>query len=298
MIACANPGPETHWVYDRIVNEKTKRPDSRYIHVTLFDNEKNLPDDYVKFVRSKELTSPEWYERFVLGLWGAFGGKRFKTWNPKIHVVDTFADASMRVPSDYEVIESIDYGFANPFCCLWIAIDHEGVWWVTNEHYEAERPISYHAKIIKKTRELHNLSPSATYIDPSTFARRGEYESVAIELIESGIPVGKAQNDRLGGWARIDELLTSRDTMDGGPRLRIFSRCENLIRELPSLKIKEGTDDVEKEYDHAADALRYAIMTRPVTPSRQEAEKTMREQAIARIYERAISRERQALLLG
>ena len=294
LIACANPGPETHWAYDRIVNDKTRHADCRYVHVVLQDNQDNLPADYVKFIESRKETAPDWYDRFVLGKWGAFGGKRFKSWRKDINVVKPFD-----IPSDWEIVEAIDYGWSNPFAVVWCAIDYEGVWWVVAEHYEEEQPISYHARKIKEMRDRYQLRPSATYIDPSTYARRGEYESVHSELDECGIHAGKAQNERLGGWARIDEMLSARDAIDGGPRLRIFDRCENLIRELPNLRIKEGTDDVEKEYDHAADALRYGIMSRPQTPTERPKEpENVRAEQVERLLTRHEKDSRVPLYFG
>jgi hypothetical protein len=49
------------------------------------------------------------------------------------------------------------------------------------------------------------------------------------------------------------------------PRLRIFSTCRNLIRELGTYKWPEGTDardpgnEPVKKDDHTLDALRYAL---------------------------------------
>ena len=86
---------------------------------------------------------------------------------------------------------------------------------------------------------------------------------------------------------RIEELLS--ETMeDGLPRLRIFSSCRNLLKELPSARIKEGTDDIEKENDHALDAMRYAIMSRMPHPERPDEEEEMdaRERYARRRLER------------
>jgi hypothetical protein len=48
LLAVANPAGLTHWVYRRLVDEPTRDPDARYVHVTLTDNAHNLPDDYVR----------------------------------------------------------------------------------------------------------------------------------------------------------------------------------------------------------------------------------------------------------
>ena len=253
MMACANPASLEHWAHRHFVDENDSR--RARIHVTLFDNEANLEKDFVARARRARTTRPEWYRRFVLGEWGAFGGQRFKHFSKEKHVVEPF-----RVPDGWEVIEAIDYGISNPFCCLWIALDYEGNWWVVGEHYRKEWGLSQHARKIYSTRRDMGIVPSFTYLDPSAWARQGQYESVALELADLGILAMKAQNDRLGGWARIEEMLA-----DG--RLKIFSSCENLIRELPSLRYKEGSDDVDtKMSDHAADALRYGIMTRMPHP--------------------------------
>ena len=51
----------------------------------------------------------------------------------------------------------------------------------------------------------------------------------------------------------------------GRPRLQIFNSCPNLIRELQSIPLdKSNPEDVNTHApDHAYDALRYLIMSRP-----------------------------------
>jgi hypothetical protein len=53
---------------------------------------------------------------------------------------------------------------------------------------------------------------------------------------------------------------------DNRPRLQIFNTCENLLREIPMYRWKEGTEDRSAREepnavdDHAIDAMRYGIM--------------------------------------
>jgi PBSX family phage terminase large subunit len=259
----SNPGPETHWIYDRFVNPLTRQAQCRYVHATLMDNKKHLPRRYYEKMMRTRLTAPDQYERYILGKWGAFEGKRFRAWKDVDHVVDPFP-----IPHDWELIEGIDYGWKNPTCCVWVALDFRGRYFAVAEHYEAERPVSYHCQRIREIRRELALDPTASWLDPSAWAERGQYESPAYEFQEYGLFPARAENDRLGGWNRIDELLRER-LDDGKPRLQVFrDRCPNLVRELPSLKIKDGSasDDVEKRNDHAPDALRYALMSRPLAP--------------------------------
>ena len=52
---------------------------------------------------------------------------------------------------------------------------------------------------------------------------------------------------------------------NGRPKIQIFNNCPNLIRELQSIPLdKNNPEDVDtKASDHAYDALRYLIMSRP-----------------------------------
>lgn len=274
----ANPAAETHWVYTRFIDPATKLPYTRYVHVTLEDNAHNLHPRYVESLERRKTEDPDWYNRYALGKWGAFGGKRFRVWNPQIHVCEPLES----IPPEWEIIEAIDYGWENPLAVVWIAIDYEGRWYVIDEHSASNRPISWHAQEIKKIREKWNISPSSIWLDPSAWAERNQYESPAMEFFDYGISCARAQNDRLGGWNRIEELLLERMESDDLPRLRIFSSCKGLIKELPSLKVKDGTDDVEKKNDHLSDALRYAVMSRAPAPLKAEVEETDRSDLYAR----------------
>lgn len=265
-LGVSNPGPEDHWYHRRVVDPDTRDDNANYVHTTLFDNEHNLQAGYVTRMKRSETSRPDWYKRYILGEWGAFGGKRFKTWDPDLHIVEPF-----EIPSEWEVIEGGDYGWANPFAWVFCAMDHLNRWYVFAEHFASETRISEHAKAIERIRDFYGVSPSSTWFDPSAWAVRGEYESPVAELQDHGIWAAKAVNDRLGGWNRIDEMLTTmvEDPYTGmrQPQLVLMrDRAPNLERELPSLKIKEGTDDVAKRNDHASDALRYAISSRQPPP--------------------------------
>lgn len=299
LIAAANPGPEDHWVHKRFIDPRYRKlhPKARRVHVSILDNARYLHPEYVRDLLATEHTQPGYFSRMVMGEWGFIGGKRFKVWQPALHVVDRVFD----IPSGWEIVEGLDYGWTNPFVSLSVAIDYDGRHWVVGEHYASELRISQHAAAIKAQRANDGgmlgfqgqLEPSACYLDPSAWNKRGEYESAAHELLEHGILCSKAVNDRLGGWNRMDEYLAT-TLADGLPRLRFFPTCENVIREIPNLRIKPGTDDVEKVNDHAADALRYVLMSRfpgPEEPTKEEAH--TREAVMARSIARHQGRQEQ-----
>lgn len=290
MILAANPGPETHWLVPRFgLTEETRHlppPSRRQIHVSLLDNAANLDPDFVKGRLATEDTNPDYYKRMVLGRWGVIGGRRFKCWNPRLHVVEHLP--FLTLPDEWYVYEGADWGFAQATAWEWLAIDFQGAMWVLYEHYQAEQTVAHHAKQIKLVRANENgfvgfqgkLDPSATWLDPSAWnTQRREVSSVADSFREHGIYPARAQNERIGGWARMDDYL--QEIMpDGLARLRFWrGGCPKAILEIPNLKIKPGTEDVEKVKDHAADAVRYILMSRVPTPQEKLAEAQSNDRA-------------------
>ena len=53
------------------------------------------------------------------------------------------------------------------------------------------------------------------------------------------------------------------------PKLRIFNNCKNLLRTFPLLPTdRNNPEDVDTRVeDHAYDALRYGVMSRPLHPN-------------------------------
>lgn len=315
MLSAANPGPEDHWVCRRFgcTDEARayRRPRTAAIHVSVRDNAHNLDPRYVERLYAMQETAPDYYQRMVLGEWGAFGGKRFKKWTRAKNV---WQGELFDIPSGWEIIEGADYGWSNPTHWTWDAIDYEGHWWIVHELRLSETGISDIARCVKAIRRNNpedpanptdvvgfslppfqgSLQPGATWLDPTAFAKRSEHESIAQEFRDQGIYVAPAQNDRLGGWARLEEFLTTY-MPDGYSKLRVLPHCEHFIREVPSAKIRPGTDDIEKVNDHALDANRYACMSRTPDPLEEavQTEKHDRASVAARIVSRARDRKAQ-----
>lgn len=163
----------------------------------------------------------------------------------------------------WRISRSIDYGYINPFSCLWVATSHDGTHYVIDEHYEAMKGLRHHAEVIK-SREW---DIDRTYIDPSANAhsreKNGMAYSVVMELNDLGIiAIPASRSDRNVGISRVGELFNS-------DKIRIFKNCVNLIRELQDYRWKDAVDlsrnDPEepvKKNDHSCDALRYYITSR------------------------------------
>tara|TARA_Y100000996_G_scaffold299586_1_gene237395 strand:- start:381 stop:815 length:435 start_codon:yes stop_codon:yes gene_type:complete len=87
--------------------------------------------------------------------------------------------------------------------------------------------------------------------------------TVGETLLRAGHKLRRADKNRIQGKIQIHEYLKLQQS--GRPRLQIFNTCPNLIRELQSIPVdKSKPEDVDTHAsDHAYDALRYLIMSRP-----------------------------------
>ncbi len=203
------------------------------------------------------------------GSWDAIEGQYFDEWARDVHVVKPFP-----IPPWWTKIRCVDYGHAAPFCCLWIAFDGDGDAVVYRELYKTQlTPMQQCEQILQSQKMGERIVYSV--LDPSCWAKTGVGTPIAQQYVSNGVPVRKAINTRIGGWARVRDYLRIHEmTPDPHarealpilkPGLRVFSTCVDLIRTFPML-VHDNVDpedlDTDGE-DHAADALRYGLMSRP-----------------------------------
>jgi hypothetical protein len=76
---------------------------------------------------------------------------------------------------------------------------------------------------------------------------------------KSGIILTKADNDRVNGKRKLNQLLAP--MADGLPGLQVFEQCTDLIKCMPTLvRSKLNPEDVEKvDGDDPYDAARYGL---------------------------------------
>ena len=185
-------------------------------------------------------------------------------------------------PVDWMHFNGMDHGFTNPTAWLWGAVNKEGFMVIYHEHYEAGRLVSYHAKRVREiNKELNRVpvysvgDPSIRNIDPITGT------SVHLEYAEHGVPIILGNNDQKAGIQRTSRLLKGIEIVgDDGttivhkPKLYVTRDCPNLIHEIKMLRWavwrdkksqyeKNKKEEQQKKDDHAADALRYMVSSRP-----------------------------------
>jgi len=212
------------------------------------------------------------YERMLLSLpavqrkqllegnWDISEGAAFAEFDPNIHVITPFD-----IPSWWERVKGIDYGYASESCCLWAAIDPDDKTIIVyRELYQkgltgealADRITEMEASEVKSIQGV---------LDTAAWSRTGYTGPTIGEILQrKGHKLRRADKNRVAGKIQIHEHLRQRlDT--GRPKLQFFSNCVNTVKEIQGLPLsKTNTEDVDTHaQDHAYDALRYLIMSRP-----------------------------------
>lgn len=199
------------------------------------------------------------------GSWDVVEGQYFDEWDREVHVVKPFA-----IPDWWERLGGYDFGFAAPACHLWAAIGLDGQIVVYREMYGSRLSIAEQAeRILTPERADPATDKPAERLglriaDPSIWTRTGAGPPIADQFADQGVVFRKANNARVDGWMRLRQYLRVNEAT-GAPHLVIFENCTNLIRTLPMLVHSDTRpEDLNtKQEDHAADALRYLVMTRP-----------------------------------
>lgn len=228
-----------------------------FIPATLFDNPYLADTDYQSNLYELR---PDERRALEMGDWDAFEGSFFKDFNANTHVVHEF-----QIKAHWRKWRSLDWGLAEPLSCHWHAYDPDNEQVVTyREFYEIGLTDSEAIKqIIAMTPRGEHID--FTEADPSMWrgSSRDDALSTAEIYAKGGLPLRKANNARLAGWARmLDVLKVNPRTQQ--PGWVISSDCSNLIRELRgAVADKKSAGDIVAQNDHALDECRYALLATP-----------------------------------
>jgi phage terminase large subunit len=231
-----------NWVYRRWVEKGD--PAYHLIHASTRENT-FLPQEYIDDLESNYVG--EFAKQEIDGDFVAFEGLVYPDFSRSLHIYKPFP-----IPDSWPRYRALDYGYTNPFVCLWGALDEDKRLYIYTEHYQPKTLLRDHVNMIKARNG--NVQWTVADWDAQDNA----------EMAALGVPTNRARKEVLTGIRKVMARLVKQD--DGKPRLFISEDCKNLIREFGLYRwneTKEGRNDKEepvKENDHAMDALRYLIM--------------------------------------
>lgn len=181
----------------------------------------------------------------------------FHEFDPAVHVRQIEYDASL------PLYRTLDFGFVNPFVCLWIQVDGEGTVRVIDEYIRSRATIDIHAAELKARTPCPEANVRGTFCDPAGAGANDVTGTSAVkELRQAGIVTRFRQSIIQEGLEHIRRHIKAGD---GKSKLIISPKClrlieamrcyhypdnvgQNLAAELP---LKDGV------HDHPIDALRY-----------------------------------------
>ena len=266
MRCTANPGGSgAHWVKKRYIDvapphEPFMGADGltrKFIPASLQDNPYLAKDG--RYEQMLKALPPTQRRQLLDGDWDVAEGAAFTEFSRLDHVITPF-----EIPVHWERIKGIDYGYASESACVWGAVDpSDGTLIIYRELYQKNLLGTELGELITNM-ELDDPFSVQGVLDTACWSRTGTTGPTVGETLQrQGHKLRRADKNRIQGKIQIHEYL--KITQSGRPRIQIFNTCPNLIRELQGIPLdKSNPEDVDtKASDHAYDALRYLIMSRP-----------------------------------
>jgi len=248
VILIMNPSTKEHWIYNRFfevrgIQEGSNytKGDTTYIHTTYLDNLDNLSKSYINQIENIRTRRPEKFKHQILGGWlDKAEGVIFSNW--------TIGKFEQAAPSVF----GQDFGFsADPTTLVETSIDKANKKIYIKLHYYKQ------ALTTSQIAELNKrFAGSSLIVADSAEPRLISELSVSNNIV----PTIKGQGSVTYGIALLQDF-----------DLIIDEGSTDLIKELNNYcwLEKKSSTPVDK-YNHAIDALRYAVSYQLENPTRGE----------------------------
>ena len=241
-----------NWLYDDVYLRSLKDPN--YVCIQAPTNQ-NPHLDYQEVENLRTRYSGEFAKQELDAEFMSFEGLVYKDYKPIWHHTDR-----KEIPENATIICGVDFGYNDPFVCLWLA-KWDGVWHVVDEHYQNHKTLDYHIKVIKDHPLYKRVSKY--WGDPSAAQGRADLRAAGINIF----PAIKTQDPGSrksihNGIQEITKWLNMRSP-NGDPRFEVWKNCLNTHSEFMQYRFREcsinaGENPID-DANHAMDALRYAI---------------------------------------
>ena len=248
VIMIMNPSTKEHWIYQRFfevrgVQEGSNciKADTTYIHTTYLDNKENLSESYIGQLENIRIRRPEKYKHQILGGWlDKAEGVVFSNWE-----IGEFKNVGTSVFGQ-------DFGFsADPTTLVETSIDKANKKIYLKLHYYKQ------ALTTSQIAELNKRYAGSSLIVADSAEPRLITE---LSVNNNIVPTIKGQGSVTYGIALLQDF-----------DLIVDPESTDLIKELNNYcwLEKKSSTPIDK-YNHALDAIRYAVSYQLENPTRGE----------------------------
>lgn len=276
MYITTNPGNIGHqWFKKKFVMPwraeragRAPQTATRFVPATFKDN-RFLNTEYVEVLNDlKGWQLAAWRD----GDWDVMAGMFFTAWRDEIHVTDVPPASEMR-----RVWAALDYGYNHP-TRVGLYGDKDGITYKIDECGGRHTLVQEHARAILAMLAINGVKINALRVfvaGKDCFDSGGRDEngkSIAEQYEQHGITLTPANTDRMGGAARMLEMLgdPTRETNPIAPTLYFSRKCSATVECIAAmihdpdrpddvLKVDIDTDTGEGG-DDAYDETRYGLM--------------------------------------
>lgn len=280
FLTCNPGGVGHHWVkrlfIDRAFRRNPENPEEdedpmeyAFIQATVDDNLALMNSEGGQAYKKMLSALPESIRQaHRYGDWNVLSGNYFPELSPALHQVQPF-----RIPSHWTRYRAFDYGL-DMLAVGWFAVDEMGRAYLYRELKLSGLIVSEAAKaILDNTGKEENIQ--VTFAPPDMWNRQKDGgKSMAELFMRHGVPIVKADNNRVQGWLQVKEFLKQQS--DGKPGLLFFDSCRGTWEDMRTIQTDErNPNDCAREpheLTHSCDMLRYFCISRtlpgipPVVP--------------------------------
>lgn len=277
LVGDCNPGPPAHWIRQRAQAGKLLLLDTRHEDNPLLFRHGVMTAEGQRYLERLDSLSGVRYLRYRKGIWCSADGMIYEdSWNPAYNVVDRFP-----IPPEWPRYLAIDFGFTNPFVCLWAAQDPDGRLYIYRQIYKTHTLVEDHAREMKRLSRWGEKGgdpiPRAVICDHDAEDRMtlerhvGLVTMKAHKTVSDGIQAVSSRFRKAGD--NKPRVMILRDSLVERDVYLSEGKQPTCLEEEPESYIwdtrqgmKKGEQPV-KENDHALDALRYLIAHFDLRPS-------------------------------
>lgn len=235
--------------------------DEYAVHIAPTHLNYHLPKGYYE---SQAKGKPDWWiRRFLHGSFENKEGLVYPMYND--YIVDDF-----EIPQHWERYMAVDFGKSDPTAVAWAAIDPQhGDIYFYKEHYEAEKPIYYHASVINKHNETipHGLLHPAIGDAKGKTTNASDMRSVFDYYAEYGIYFKPSTK-------KLEDSIQKKFNLFSLGKVKIFKSLKWALWEFQQYKYPDrkldksdkATEKPEDKNNHMMDAIRYLLAELPDDP--------------------------------